>query len=127
MKKRIDYQTFDAFTKAYVECMLWSSNDESTPNGGEPIDKNYGPEHLTQPALQCILEDCTSFQAANAELLAKAGTAEQNGHDFWLTRNRHGAGFWDRGYDKSIGKPLTDAAHAYGELHPTIFRKRIYL
>ena len=37
-----------------------------------------------------------------------------HGHDFWLTRNRHGAGFWDRGYPEAIGKALTDAAHAEG-------------
>ena len=36
------------------------------------------------------------------------------GHDFWLTRNGHGAGFWDRGLGEA-GKKLTDAAHAFGE------------
>lgn len=39
---------------------------------------------------------------------------EMVGHDFWLTRNRHGAGFWDRGLDV-LGDRLTAAAHAYGE------------
>jgi hypothetical protein len=28
--------------------------------------------------------------------------AEQVGHDLWLTRNRHGVGFWDRD-DKVYG------------------------
>ena len=36
------------------------------------------------------------------------------GHDFALTRNGHGAGFWDRGMGR-IGDMLTDEAHAYGE------------
>ena len=39
-----------------------------------------------------------------------------NGHDFWLTRNRHGAGFWDRGLE-FVGINLTDAAHAWGEFN----------
>lgn len=39
---------------------------------------------------------------------------EQHGHDFALTRNGHGAGFWDRGYG-AVGDRLTEAAQAYGE------------
>ena len=43
----------------------------------------------------------------------------QAGHDFWLTRNRHGAGFWDRGLGER-GQRLTDAAHVYGESYLSI-------
>lgn len=39
----------------------------------------------------------------------------QAGHDFWLTRNRHGAGYWDRGLG-NLGKRLTESAHGYGEV-----------
>ena len=39
---------------------------------------------------------------------------EQHGHDFALTRNGHGTGFWDRGYGV-VGGRLTEAAQAYGE------------
>ena len=39
--------------------------------------------------------------------------AAQAGHDFWLTRNGHGAGFWDRGLGER-GDRLTNAAHVYG-------------
>jgi len=39
---------------------------------------------------------------------------EQHGHDFALTRNHHGTGFWDRGYG-DVGDRLTQAAQAYGE------------
>lgn len=40
---------------------------------------------------------------------------EQAGHDFWLTRNRHGAGFWDDGWPEDAEKTLTDLAHSFGE------------
>jgi hypothetical protein len=102
----------DPFTDAYVVCALWSSNDESDESGGEPLDKNYGASDIAPEALQSMIKDCLDFQEANAELLAQAGNDEQNGHDFWLTRNGHGAGFWDRGYPDAIGNALTDAAHA---------------
>lgn len=40
-------------------------------------------------------------------------TWEQLGHDFWLTRNGHGAGYWDRGLGE-LGDRLADAARAHG-------------
>jgi len=36
------------------------------------------------------------------------------GHDLALTRNRHGAGFWDRGLPGDAGEVLTDWAHSLG-------------
>ena len=35
------------------------------------------------------------------------------GHDFWLTRNGHGAGFWDRGLGE-VGDRLSNACKAFG-------------
>lgn len=39
----------------------------------------------------------------------------QVAHDFWLTRNRHGEGFWDGDYPEH-GDRLTELAHSFGEL-----------
>ena len=39
----------------------------------------------------------------------------QHGMDFLLTRNHHGAGFWDRGYPEDISSILSENAEAYGE------------
>ena len=41
---------------------------------------------------------------------------EQIGHDIWFTRNRHGAGFFDRGYDDEYEKLFVDASHKLGEV-----------
>jgi hypothetical protein len=63
------------------------------------------------------------FQQAQSELLSQwysdcGEDPERSGHDFWLTRNRHGAGFWDRWFGDSpqakLGNLLSDAAHVYG-------------
>jgi hypothetical protein len=43
-------------------------------------------------------------------------TAEDFGHDFALTRNGHGAGFWDRGLG-DLGDRWSDRARAYGDAH----------
>jgi hypothetical protein len=103
--------TRDTFTQAYIEAALWSSMDDD----GTPLDEAYTIDDIAPDTLAAMARDCAQFQAANAGLLALAGDDTQNGHDYWLTRNRHGAGFWDRGYDEAVSKPLTDAAHADGE------------
>ena len=35
------------------------------------------------------------------------------GHDFWLTSQGHGAGFWDRGKHGRLEKQLTDISQTY--------------
>ena len=108
----------DAFTRAYIECALWASSDDSDEHGGEPLDRNHGLADIAPEALQRMIDDCRAFQEAIGALLEKYRDAgcemADAGHDFWLTRNRHGAGFWDRGL-KELGRQLTDAAHAFGE------------
>lgn len=112
----------NAFLRAYIECALWSSNDESTEQGGEPFDRNYSEADLAPETLAKMTEECERFERENAENLALVpgpkgnwSAEEQSGHDFWLTRNRHGAGFWDRGYG-AIDEALTDAAQGFGEV-----------
>ena len=69
-------------------------------------------------------EDCKDFIEANAadlELYDEQMDSEQwsgserAGHDFWLVRNSHGAGFWDRGLG-DLGVRLSNAAMSYGEV-----------
>lgn len=100
----------NTFIKAYLECALWSSQDED----GDPLDSVFGIDDLAPETLRQAIEDCTAFQADNASDLEGIDPS-QAGHDFWLTRNRHGAGFWDRGLGE-VGQRLTDASHAYGEV-----------
>lgn len=89
--------TLDTFTRAYIECALWSSNDESNEQGGEPMDANYDADDIAPDALTRIVSDCERFQRENAALLeVSCLEAGQQGHDFWLSRNGHGAGFFDR-------------------------------
>ena len=51
-------QQLDEFTLAYVEAALWSSNDDSTPQGGEPLDANYGIDDIDPDTLAAMIEDC---------------------------------------------------------------------
>lgn len=110
----------DDFTLAYIEAALWSSNDESTKDGGDPLDDNYSADDLTPATLSAIQADCLKFQASNAEDI-KAGPIRENcspdeqaGHDFWLTRNGHGAGFWDGDWPEPAASRLTASSKSFG-------------
>ena len=97
--------SFKSFFDAYVECALWSSVDDD----GEPLDSGWN--ELAPATLADMEKDCRDFYDAHGDDLPDDS---QGGHDFWLTRNRHGAGFWDRGLGE-LGNRLSDAARAYGE------------
>ncbi len=103
---------FQEFFDSYVETALWSSTDESRDDGGDPLDDNYGPEDIAPKTLEEMKKDCRDFLDENWELIDLAYSSA--GHDFWLTRNRHGAGFWDG--DWKYGDELTKSAHAYGSV-----------
>ncbi len=65
--------------------------------------------------------DCEKFINENREDLltwdgSRYSVEEMGGHDFWLTRNRHGAGFWDGDWDKEVGKRLTESCREFGEV-----------
>ena len=98
----------DAFTRHYIVTALWSSTDNTNPQGGDPLDANYSLEDFAPEALLRIVADCQKFQSENSRLIERAyqesnQDAEKCGHDFWLTRNHHGAGFWDGDYTKETG------------------------
>ena len=113
----------DDFTKAYLITALWSSTDSST---GEPLDKNYGFEDFAPKTLKKMKKDCDIFQKSHAEAIkdhpphgflgdGQNSPLAKAGHDFWLTRNHHGAGFWDGDWPV-IGEKMTAASHDFGEV-----------
>jgi hypothetical protein len=106
-------QKLDSFTVAFFTAALWSSTDNSRDDGGDPLDKNYDISDIDAHCMQQLAEQCERFQAENAGILADSELDDdQAGHDFWLTRNGHGCGFWDRGLGP-IGRKLTDACKLY--------------
>ena len=107
----------DTFLDAYIACALWSSNDESTDDGGNPMDRNYGSEDISPETMTAMRANCAKFETENNDKLIDANGdlwPSMAGHDFWLTRNGHGAGFWDGDWPKH-GDALTEASKAFGE------------
>ena len=110
--------------KGYVECAEWADCG--------PDQETYECDWSTE-LLDTMRADCETFVAACGEPLLDAlaelapeYSDERFGHDFWLTRNGHGAGYWDRQEldalievngvtsDLTLAKALTDLAQAAG-------------
>ena len=109
-----DPEGFAEFFNGYVTAALWSSTDDD----GNPLDDQFGEDDIGEDTLRTMREDCADFMRANAADLAAMMEAtgrpmDHMGHDFWLTRNGHGAGFWDRGAGE-LGDRLADACRTWG-------------
>ena len=113
----MNYLGMDDFTSSYLESALWSSIDDN----GTPLDApKYSDMELADETVTIFKADCAKFQSDNAELLTPAREYQSTSHiahDFWLTRNGHGSGFWDGDYPKELGKALTRASKAFGECY----------
>ena len=129
LKKKLDL-----FTRFYIDAALSTSTDNLEPNGGDQLSKKYGVDDFENSTLLKMVKDCKDFQQKYKTLYESAGWDDgKAGYDFWLTRNRHGAGFWDRDSStlystqlyqnggeeaiKKVAKELTEKAHSYGEFN----------
>ena len=101
--------THALFLDAYIAVALWSSTDDS----GTPFDETYTTGDLSGDLMDHMIEDCAAF-IAKADLPDEKFT--QAGHDFWLTRNGHGVGFWARPevYGEEKAQELTALAESFG-------------
>lgn len=114
------------FQGGYVAAMLWSSmgDDDS------PLDSLYGSDDLAPDAVDRCNAECRALlwrvgyliKEENFTGRADGTLASRAGHDFWLTRCGHGAGFWDGDWscDTATYQPLTKAAKSFGELNPYV-------
>lgn len=125
--------SLDAFTRSYLETALWSSSEcDDEGNYIYPLDEHYSIDDFMVQALKESIADCKAFQESEAGDLAKAygfGPSygpESAGHDFWLTRNGHGAGFWDRGLGE-VGDRLSKASKVYGSVDLQVYRGLVTL
>jgi hypothetical protein len=108
------------FTRAYLTAALWASVPLGEPDseGDATLDRlGYEVENCCAETKAKARADCEAFARDHYGLLQEAfrpryGWAEA-GHDFFLSRNGHGAGFFDR-RDRPCWRALQRAAKAWG-------------
>lgn len=107
------FATLDSFTMGYVEALIADVQDYHDDDNNRPY-KNKTKKDIAPETWERIKKDCDSFQEkyANTENI----NSEKAGGDFWLTRNGHGAGFWDGDWPNNEGMYLTAGSKKYGEV-----------
>lgn len=91
----------------------------------EPLEDYFGLGNFSVESLKWAENDCNEFfsRLENAGLLERANRFKDDdniAYDFWLTRQGHGAGFWDGDYaddTDDVGDALTDVAKEFGECY----------
>lgn len=96
------------FTRATVEALYFTD----TGDEGQPAkDAELSPDTLAD-----LKADCRSWWRRFGCFVEAAGmTPEQAGHDFWLTRNGHGAGFEDGDWPEPYADMFDKGAQCYEE------------
>lgn len=116
-------ETFRAYVEhalgQYLATALWSSLDWTDVDDVDvynpvPMDERFSVDDVSDDLRAELLVDVVAFVAECWDDL-RDRDAGQTGHDFWLTRNGHGTGFWDRGLGE-VGDRLTTACKVYGEV-----------
>jgi hypothetical protein len=98
--------------QGYMVAMLWTGTDTDENGDTVQLDDEYDCGDFAESALHAMREDVQDFVYSQWSDV-QGMNPEQVGHDFLLTRNHHGAGFWDRGLG-DVGDRLTDACRPYG-------------
>lgn len=100
-----------AWSQVYEESLSENANDGETVES----DGSWSAYDIAAVSAADLAWQMVEFCHDHAEDIHASGlTPEQVGHDFMLTRNGHGAGFWDRGLG-AVGDRLTEGTKPYGE------------
>lgn len=124
-----EFAKLPAFVQGYIEAVFFTEegqlNEEAT--GNQRDDAALGFNDLAPETLQTMMADCATFMSSLAWLHVIAENAQCNrgngqysrdtqaGHDFWLTRNGHCAGFWDGDWEEPFASELDARAKEMGE------------
>ena len=102
----------DEFIRGYLEAAIFTGQHYSVPDGeSQPMDSVYSVDDIPREIVLELESDCRDFLESSGFMVS--GNPEQAGHDFHLTRNGHGAGFWDGDWPE-FGDELTARSKPYG-------------
>jgi len=90
----------------------------SPPN----LDSWASVSDIAPETLARMVADCAAFQASMGEHITEENRVHASewsatalaGHDFWLTREGHGAGFWDGDWREPAATEMDNASKAVG-------------
>jgi len=114
--------------QALAETILYTECDDN----GTPLNRNYSIADFDEKSLETLYREFQEFvRVVEKQVTGKIGenwnsiddfydlmqpSENQTEYDYILTRNRHGAGFWDGDWASEVSQILTDAAQDQFEI-----------
>ena len=98
----------DLFVREYIRAILWSNS----------LD-DYSIDDIHYTSVNMARSQCAEFvenNTADVILAIEETSLGHVAHDFCLTRNHEGCGFWDGDYSEDLGDRLTEASDRFSEL-----------
>ena len=112
--ERISHKT-ELFITAYFDAIYFTESEEVID---PPCEWEWDAVTVRDIHRDCLtfidkmgyIECCGELESWSDDAIERAG------HDFWLTRNGHGAGFWDGDWEEDIGAALTRLSGEFTEV-----------
>lgn len=121
----VEDKALDRWSKVEHGRHVCGECSDQEPNYDPPADRNYSLTDFAPETFARAIADCAQFQAEHSDDIGEFDIASTHdpdkwrgyefaGHNFWLSRNGHGAGFFDRDAGE-VGERLQEAARGWGE------------
>jgi len=127
-----------------AQTLLWSETDHSDSSGGEPLDANFDTCDIEAASLDELHKRFQQFVSkAEAKITEVKGSSWGSiddfytgtcadgyylEHDYILTVNGHGCGFWEKDdWDPEVGEILTALARQENEIHCFIQNNQVHI
>lgn len=107
--------------ESYLGTALWATSVPTEDGNWDlNLDDIADTDDFSDETIAELKSEFNDFLTQVYELLKELGdddyiSDEILGHDFWLTRCGHGAGFWDGDWG-SLGGRLTEISKVYGNI-----------
>lgn len=106
----------DTESNAAISTLLWSECTEPGTRISNDLMHRIGKDVARFRAdAEALGFDATKHRASTFNL-SDGDEWDHVAHDFILTRNHHGSGFWDGDWVAPWGDKLTVLAHSFGQL-----------
>jgi len=102
-----DYEVAESLARV----ALWAG----VGNDDEPLDNGFDISDIDEDSLQVEVNKAQKFWREATDLhLTGWCSKDEFVHDFWLDRNGHGTGFWNKCPNEEMGRKLSSMAKEYG-------------
>jgi hypothetical protein len=98
---------------SYLETAIWTEDFDEEVKDKTIYDFSNNARNQAKAEIEWFLKNSVDMFGDSVFIDVSYTSI---GHDIWLSRNGHGAGFFDRGYEDEISDFLMYLSHQLGEI-----------